>query len=85
MSPFLRSTLWLAVHTVPGMLLENRGYVKITASDNHAALVRLSEDPLTIHATRVDATEGLVDLMDAALTSAAKFRGAGIVHIRRQG
>jgi alpha-beta hydrolase superfamily lysophospholipase len=78
MTPFLRSTLWLAVHTVPGMLLENRGYVKITASDNHAALVRLSEDPLTIHATRVDATEGLVDLMDAALTSAAKFRARAL-------
>ena len=78
MSPFLRGTLWLAMHTVPGMLLENRGYVKITASDNHAALVRLSEDPLTIHKTRVDATEGLVDLMDAALTSAAKFRARAL-------
>ena len=74
MSPFLRGTLWLAVHTVPGMLLENRGYVKITASDNHAALVRLSEDPRTIHRTRVDATDGLVNLMDVALASAPEFR-----------
>jgi len=47
--------------------------VKIKASDNHDALVRLSEDPLTIHATRVDATDGLVDLMDAALATAPKF------------
>jgi acylglycerol lipase len=78
MSPFLRGTLWFASHTVPGLTLENRGYVKITASDNHAALVRLSEDPLTIHATRVDATEGLVDLMDAALASAAKFRARAL-------
>jgi acylglycerol lipase len=78
MSPFLRGTLWLAMHTVPGMLLENRGYVKITASDNHDALVRLSEDPLTIHKTRVDATEGLVDLMDAALASAKEFRARAL-------
>lgn len=74
MNAFLRGVLWVAVHTVPGMLLENRGYVKITASDNHAALVLLSEDPLTIHKTRVDATAGLVNLMDEALASASRFR-----------
>ena len=73
MNFFLRATLWLADHTIPGMKLENRGYVKITATDNHDALVRLSNDPLTIHGTRVDATRGLVDLMDAALAAAPKF------------
>ncbi len=73
MSFFLRSVLWLADNTVPGLKLENRGYVKITASDNHDALVRLSLDPLTIHGTRVDTTNGLVDLMDAALASAPRF------------
>ena len=78
MSPFLRAMLWLASHTVPGMTLENRGYVKITASDNHAALVRLSEDPRTIHKTRVDATAGLVNLMDVALASAAQFRARAL-------
>ncbi len=78
MNPFLRATLWLASHTVPGLLLENRGYVKITASDNHAALVRLSNDPLTILATRVDATEGLVDLMDQALAAAPKFHARAL-------
>jgi alpha-beta hydrolase superfamily lysophospholipase len=78
MSPFLRGVLWFASHTVPGMLLANHGYVKIIASDNHAALVRLSEDPLTIHETRVDATAGLVDTMDAALTSAAKLHARAL-------
>jgi alpha-beta hydrolase superfamily lysophospholipase len=78
MNPFLRSVLWIAAHTVPGMLLENRGYVKIKASDNHAAIVRLSNDPLTILKTRVDATQGLVDLMDAALASAPKFRARAL-------
>jgi acylglycerol lipase len=73
MNPAMRFVLWAADTLVPGMLLENHGEVKITASDNHAALVRLSNDPLTIHATRVDATEGLVDLMDGALASAQRF------------
>jgi acylglycerol lipase len=74
MSFFLRAVLWVASHTVPGLTLENRGYVKITASDNHEALVELSKDPLTIHGTRVDSTLGLVNLMDDALTSAPSFR-----------
>jgi acylglycerol lipase len=73
MNFFLRSMLWVAAETVPGMLLENHGYVKITASDNHDALVRLSRDPLTILSTRVDTTRGLVDLMDAALAAAPRF------------
>jgi acylglycerol lipase len=78
MNFFLRAVLWMASHTVPGLELVNRGYVKITASDNHAALVRLSNDPLTIHATRVDSTEGLVDLMDAALGAAPKFHARAL-------
>ena len=59
-------------------MLDGRGYAKITASDNHAALVRLSNDPLTIHNTRVDATAGLVDLMDVALASAAEFQARAL-------
>jgi acylglycerol lipase len=78
MNFFIRGVLWVATETVPGLLLENRGYVKITASDNHAALVRLSQDPLTIHKTRVDATNGLVDLMDAAQASARKFHARAL-------
>jgi len=78
MNIFMRGALWLASGTVPGLLLENRGYVKITASDNRSALVRLSTDPLTIHATRVDATRGLVDLMDSALASASLFRARAL-------
>jgi acylglycerol lipase len=74
----LRGLLWIASRTVPGLTLVNHGFVKITASDNHAALVRLSEDPLTIRETRVDATLGLVNLMDAALTSAAKFQAPAL-------
>ncbi len=73
MNVFLRGMLWVASRAMPGFALENRGYVKVTATDNRAALERLSKDPLTIHRTRVDSVRGLVDLMDAALASAPKF------------
>ena len=74
MNPLLRATLWVASHTVPGWRLTGNGVVKITASDNREALIRLSTDPLTIHGTRVDAIRGLVDLMDTALAAAPAFK-----------
>jgi alpha-beta hydrolase superfamily lysophospholipase len=78
MNIFMRGVLWVASRTMPGLVLVNRGYVKITASDNRAALVRLSNDPLTLRGTRVDAVRGLVDLMDQALASAPSFRARAL-------
>lgn len=78
MNLLMRGTLWLAMHTMPGFELVNRGYVKVTATDNHAALVRLSTDPLTLHGTRVDAVDGLVDLMDAAADAAPRFHARAL-------
>ncbi len=78
MNVFMRGSLWLANRMVPGMTLTGGGIVKVTASDNHAALVRLSTDPLTIHGTRVDAIEGLVDLMDQAAAAAPAFRARAL-------
>jgi alpha-beta hydrolase superfamily lysophospholipase len=75
---FLRATLWLASNTVPGLRLTGAGIVKVTASDNMAALRRLSTDPLTIHGTRVDAVRGLVDLMDSALAAASRFNAPAL-------
>ncbi len=66
----MRALLWLANEIVPAARLTGGGFVKVTASDNRTALIRLSNDPLTIHATRVDAINGLVDLMDKALAAA---------------
>jgi alpha-beta hydrolase superfamily lysophospholipase len=74
MNILMRTSLWLADHTVPGLTLTGGGFVKVTATDNREALIRLSTDPLTIHATRVDALKGLVDLMDRALAAAPHFR-----------
>jgi alpha-beta hydrolase superfamily lysophospholipase len=79
MNVMMRVSLWLADHIVPGMTVTGGGFVKVTASDNHQALVALSADPLTIHATRVDAVKGLVDLMDAAMAAAPKFNAPALV------
>ena len=73
MNFLLSGMLWLAVTAVPGLEL-TRGPVRITASDNREALIRLSTDPLTLRRTRVDALAGLVNLMDAALAAAPDLR-----------
>lgn len=74
MNIFERAGLWAMYHTVPGMRLTG-SIVKVKASDNREAMRRLSTDPLTLHATRVDAVKGLVDLMDTALASVGRMRG----------
>ena len=79
MNLLMRLALWVADHTVPGMTLTGGGIVKVTASDNHQALVRLSTDPLTIQETRVDAIKGLVDLMDRALAAAPRFNAPAMI------
>ena len=79
MNVFLRSTLWLAANLAPGMVLEGGGgLVRVRASDNYEALLRLSRDPLTLHGTRVDTLRGLVDLMDLALASGPAFEAPGL-------
>ncbi len=71
MNVFLRVALWLGANLAPGVTLTgNEVPLKIRASDNREALIRLSRDPLTIHRTRLDTLRGLVDLMDEALAAA---------------
>jgi alpha-beta hydrolase superfamily lysophospholipase len=77
MNVFLRSGLWLAATMLPGLTVSGAP-VRVLASDNRAALIRLSNDPLTIHATRFDTVRGLVDLMDAALLAARRFTAPGL-------
>ena len=77
MNIILRGTLWLAVNLAPGMTLGG-GPIRVTASDNREALIRLGRDPLTIRRTRVDAVRGLVDTMDAALASGPLFRAPSL-------
>jgi acylglycerol lipase len=77
MNIFFRSSLWIAARVAPGMTLSG-GPIRVTATDNRAALRRLSTDPLTIHETRVDTLRGLVNLMDSALASARDFTGPAL-------
>jgi acylglycerol lipase len=77
MNLLLRSTLWLADKTVPGMSFTGRG-AGVRPSDDEAALVRLSTDPLTLTATRVSVIKGLVDLMDQALAAAGHIDGPAL-------
>jgi acylglycerol lipase len=68
MNVFMRAGLWVMAGAFPGMTATG-GIAHVHPSDNHAALMRLSYDPLTIHDTRFDAVRGLVDLMDVAEAS----------------
>ncbi len=77
MNPFERAGLWLLSHLTPGITATG-AVVHVTASDNRQALIRLSRDPLTVHDTRFDAVDGLVDLMDAAADAAPRFRAPSL-------
>jgi alpha-beta hydrolase superfamily lysophospholipase len=75
MNIFLRTGLWLASTLVPGVSVTGQEVpLDVRASDNRAALIRLSRDALTLHRTRFDTLRGLVDLMDTALAAAANVR-----------
>ena len=72
MNPFERGGLWLMSQLLPGFTVTGQ-VAHVLASDNRPALVRLSRDPLTIHETRFDTIDGLVNLMDAAAAAAPRF------------
>jgi alpha-beta hydrolase superfamily lysophospholipase len=78
MNFFFQAALWLAATTVPGLTV-SRSPIQIRPSDNNDALIRLSNDPLTVHATRFDTLRGLVNLMDAALAAAPAFTAPSLV------
>jgi alpha-beta hydrolase superfamily lysophospholipase len=64
--PTARWLLRLLTHTIPavGVFASTPG---IASTDNQAALRRMARDPLIIHATRIDAGAGLLELMDRTL------------------
>lgn len=77
--PWAQSALlWLSAHTMPGVPLSGRG-LKIQPSDNIEMLIALGRDPLIIKGTRVDAINGLVDLMDEALAASRTFRARALI------
>lgn len=64
-----RAALWTMMQLTPGGRLTGRG-LNIRPSDNEKMLIALGQDPFVIKATRIDATYGLVDLMEAAWQAA---------------
>ncbi len=76
----LSSGLWLVSNTLPGLSVTG-GEVKlrVVASDNRDALLRLARDPLTIRRTRFDTLRGLTDLMDQAQAAASRLPGHVLV------
>ena len=70
----LSSGLWLVSTAAPGLQVTGGEVpIRIRASDNREALIRLARDPLTIRRTRFDALRGLTDLMDAAQAAAPRL------------
>lgn len=78
MSPLYRASMRLAVAFDPGKRLTGHA-VHVRASDNMAALIAFGEDPLTIHAPRVDHVAGLVALMGQAQQACAAFRPHALI------
>ncbi len=74
MTAGMRAGLWLVSRTLPGLSVTG-GEVKlrVVASDNRDALVRLGRNPLTVRRTRFDTLRGLTDLMDAAQAAAPRL------------
>ncbi len=72
LNPMLRASMDLARLTYPGKRVTG-GSVHVMASDNMPALIAFGEDPLTIHAPRVDNVAGLVRLMGQAQAACAAF------------
>ncbi|MDE1905877.1 MAG: alpha/beta fold hydrolase [Rhodospirillales bacterium] len=78
MSPLFKETLRVANFFAPGKRLTGQSE-HIKASDNLAALIAFGEDPLTIHAPRLDNVEGLVTLMGQAQEACSRFNQKALI------
>ena len=76
---FPRAALWVTYNLVPGMVVHPPRDLNIQASDNIEMLRALGRDPLVIKGSRVDALEGLTDLMGAALDACRKLQTPSLV------
>lgn len=72
----LSSGLWLVSSLLPALSVTGAEVpLKVVASDNRDALIRLARNPLTIRRTRFDSLRGLTDLMDQAQAAAPRLHG----------
>jgi acylglycerol lipase len=75
---YMRTALWLAVRIAPGMKLTAEA-LDVRASDLPEVIRYWREHPMVIRRTRVDAIQGVTDLMDAALAVAGAWRGPVLI------
>jgi alpha-beta hydrolase superfamily lysophospholipase len=76
---FPRAALWVTYNLVPGMVVHPPRDLNIRPSDNIEMLRALGRDPLVIKGSRVDALEGLTDLMGAALDACQQLQTPSLV------
>lgn len=76
---FPRAALWLSYNLVPGLVIHPPRELNIKPSDNIEMLRALGRDPLVIKGSRVDALEGLTDLMGSALASCGRLEVPSLV------
>jgi acylglycerol lipase len=69
--PVASGGLWFFAHTIPWMP-SGPTSIDYKPTDNPKALEKLRNDPMMLRQTRLDMAYGLVDLMDAARSSAGR-------------
>lgn len=79
MAPVPRVALWLSNALAPGVAMTAPRELNIRPSDNTEMLRAYGRDPLVIKATRVDAMNGLVELMSDALAAAPRLAVPALV------
>lgn len=75
---YQRAALWVGSHAAPWMRLTGSS-LRIQASDNIEMLRALGRDPLVIKETRIDAIDGLANMMDAALEVAPRLETPALI------
>lgn len=70
---YQRLGLWIGAGLAPAWTVSGKG-LGLAPSDNRPMLIEFAKDPLVIKETRVDALNGLTDLMDQAMVSVPKLQ-----------
>jgi len=75
---YQRMGLWLGIRLTPGMLLDSE-WVDVEPTDDPDWTNYWEQHPLVIHRSRVDALDGLSELMGQALKASAELPGPTLI------
>jgi acylglycerol lipase len=70
---YQRLGLWIGAGLAPAWTVSGKG-LGLAPSDNRPMLIEFAKDPLVIKETRLDALNGLTDLMDQAMVSVPRLK-----------